>query len=169
MLNVFSNPRKLSLLAGLLAIAVVIIGVAIEHIWQLHSCPLCTLQRIAFVACGSCFLAGFWLFKHRITYLSLQIIASASSIAGLSLAIRQVYLQLYPLPYATCGINFDYIIYNFPLAEIFSFIMSGSGGCQEQQLAVLGISIPIWSTGLFIILLATSGYLIYHRLITKLN
>ncbi len=117
-------------------------------------CPLCILQRIAFIAMGSIFLiaalhnpAGrIW---GRIYGLLIAIIGTLGGI----IAGRHLWLQqLPPDQVPECGPGLEYMLEVFPLAEAMQMVFKGSGECAEVSWTFLGLSIPGWAFVLFVVL-----------------
>ena len=53
-----------------------------------------------------------------------------------------------------CGPGLDYLLQNFPLAEVWQELMHGSGECAEKGWTFLTLGIPEWSL-LWYVLLGT--------------
>jgi disulfide bond formation protein DsbB len=65
---------------------------------------------------------------------------------GVSIAGRHVWLQNLPegeVP--ECGPGLNYMLENFPLTEVFSTVLYGSGSCAEVKWEFLGLSMPMWT------------------------
>ena len=77
-------------------------------------------------------------------------------ISGISLSIRQLYLQNLPrelIP--TCGPDIDYLFETLPVLEVIMIAIKGDGNCAEVLWSFLGISLPGW------LLVAFVGLLFY--------
>ena len=76
------------------------------------------------------------------SYIGLTI---AIIVCGISLSIRQLYLQnLPPELVPTCGPDIDYLFETLPILEVFMLAIRGDGNCAEVLWSFLGISIPGW-------------------------
>ena len=123
---------------------------------HLEPCPLCIMQRIAFMALGVTFLmaalhnpAGLW----RKFYGALQLAAAAT---GAGIAGRHVWIQANPEQVmAECGVGFDYMVEQFPMSKAIQLIFQGSGDCAVIDWTFLGMTIPQLS------LLAFTGFGLY--------
>jgi len=108
-------------------------GLYLEHVQGLEPCPLCVLQRIAYVVIAIVALAGAIhgtenLMKY--IYAGLIIVAS---LAGAGIAGRQVWLQhLPPDQVPECGPGYEYLMDVFPLDEALGMIFTGSGECAAN-------------------------------------
>jgi disulfide bond formation protein DsbB len=134
-------------LAGLLIVCL-LMGYALysEHVLGLVACPLCIFQRLAMIGLGVIFALAFFaqwapLIVSRLLGLLGFIIAGI----GLGIAARHVYIQnLPPELVPTCGPGLDYLMDAFPLLEVLTLIMTGSGECAEVSWRFLGVSMPGW-------------------------
>lgn len=142
-------------------------GLYLEHMQGLEPCPLCVLQRIAYVVIAIIALAGAIhgaenLMKY--IYASLIII---TSLAGAGIAGRQVWLQHLPADQVPeCGPGYEYLMDVFPLDEALGMIFTGSGECAEINWTFLGFSIAEWSLLMFILLCAVPIYAIFTKKIS---
>lgn len=127
-------------------------------------CPLCILQRIAFMALAAIFLVAAVHGPGRtgaIVYSGLLVVAAS---IGAAIAARHVWLQNLPrnqIP--ECGPGLEYMLKKFPLTQTLEKILSGSGECAEVGWTFLGLSIAGWSLawfilfGVFAMILAIAG------------
>tara|TARA_Y100000758_G_scaffold131882_1_gene93287 strand:- start:44 stop:364 length:321 start_codon:yes stop_codon:yes gene_type:complete len=84
------------------------------------------------------------------SYIGLTI---AIIVCGISLSIRQLYLQnLPPELVPTCGPDIDYLFETLPILEVFMLAIRGDGNCAEVLWSFLGISIPGWLLVAFVAL-----------------
>jgi protein dithiol:quinone oxidoreductase len=126
-------------------------GLYLQHVENLEPCPLCILQRYAFIATGLVALIaathgpgrlGRWLY-------SVLIVAAAGS--GAIVAGRQSWLQHYPPKVLDCGPDLAYMIDSFPIAQVLPKVFKGEGDCAKVAWKFLGLSIPEWALVWFII------------------
>jgi disulfide bond formation protein DsbB len=133
---------------GLLAFALYL-----QHVENQDPCPLCILQRVAFIAMMAVFLIGALHGPARrgaIVYSTLLFVTAG---IGSSIAGRQVWLQLLPpdrVP--ACGPGLEYMLDRFPLSQALQKIFAGSGECAEAGWRFLGLTIAGWSLVWFIVL-----------------
>ncbi len=145
------GKRQLNLL-GLTACAG-LMSYALYAQYQLYldPCPLCVLQRMAFIGIGILFLLAAlhnprgW--GGRVYAILIGLVAGD----GAAVAGRHVWLQnLPPDQVPTCGPGLDYIMESFPLLEALSMIFEGSGECAEIHWQFLGLTMPGWTLVWFI-------------------
>jgi disulfide bond formation protein DsbB len=132
--------------AGLIAFALYL-----QHAQGLEPCPMCILQRYAFVAIGAIALIaalhGPGLLVSRI-YAGL---VSLFAVAGGGIAIRHSWLQHFPPKIQSCGADLDYLLGTFPLAKALPAIFQGTGECEKVEWRFLWLSIPEWALVWFVI------------------
>lgn len=148
------TPR-LGYVAGFLVCAgLIAFALYLQYFEYQEPCPLCVLQRLAFIALGVVFLVAALHGPGRIgaiLYGGLQTV-----IAGLGIAVasRHVWLQHLPKGQVPeCGPGLDYMLRKFSLGETLGRILSGSGECAESDWRMLGFSIAEWSL-LWLVLIA---------------
>jgi disulfide bond formation protein DsbB len=134
--------------AGLLAFALYL-----QHVEHQEPCPLCILQRVAFIAMMGVFLVAALHGPARrgaIVYSAILFVIAA---IGSAIAGRQVWLQMLPperVP--ACGPGLDYMLERFPLTQALQKIFAGSGECAEAGWRFLGLTIAGWSLVWFVVL-----------------
>lgn len=132
--------------------SLLLLGVAfyMEYIMGLEPCPLCMLQRIVFFCIAIvCFISAL----HKSNKLTVKYLYSIIllSFAGAALSIRHLYLQ--SLPYEelpACLPGLSYMIEAFPLQDILSAMIMGTGECGDVLWTFLGLSIPGWTLVAFL-------------------
>lgn len=142
--------------AGLLGV-----GYYLQFVGGLEPCPLCVLQRLAFMAFGLIALLGVFLARRRIATRLLAGLALLAAVIGAAIAGRQVWLQSLPADRVpACGPGLDYMVQNFPLLKTLSMVLRGSGECAENVWQFLGLGIAAWALVWFVLLAALSVYLV---------
>lgn len=147
------TPR-LGYLAGLLICgALFAFALYLQYYEYQNPCPLCILQRIAFIAMMVVFLAGVIHGPRRtgaIVYSTLLVIIAA---IGAGIATRHVWLQHLPKDQVPeCGPGLEYMLNKFPLTQALEKVFRGSGECAEVGWTFLTLSIAEWSLAWFILL-----------------
>jgi len=123
-------------------------------------CPLCIVQRIAFMALAAIFLVAALHGPGRtgaIVYGGMLFLVAG---IGAAVATRHVWLQNLPkdrIP--ECGPGLEYMLRKFPLTQALEKILTGSGECAEVGWRFLGLSIAGWSLAWFVLLGAFAVYL----------
>jgi protein dithiol:quinone oxidoreductase len=145
LLDWFDNaPRRVLAAISAICVAMLAFGVYLQVVVGLDPCPMCIVQRYAFVLVA--IVAGVGAaFKGRGAH-----VASGALIVGLSgfgafVAARQSWLQWYPPEVASCGRDFYGMIENFPLRRAIPMIFRGTGDCTKIDWTFLGGSIANWA------------------------
>lgn len=119
-------------------------GLILQHFAGYEPCPMCIMQRYAFIACATiALIAGINNAQAAGRRLYALLIA-ASAIAGGSVSINQIWLQRNPPAETVCGPDLAYMLNTFPLGEAFPMIFSGTGDCAKAD-PFLGLSIAEWA------------------------
>ena len=143
------NARPLFL--GLLAICVALLGFGLylQHYVGLVPCPMCIMQRYAFIAIAvTALVAG--VHKPGTTGTrAYAVLILLLALAGGSVAARQSWMQIYPPEIAECGPDLAFMLGSFPLAEALPMIFQGAGDCTAIDWTFLGLSIANWSLVMF--------------------
>ena len=103
------NFRLLCLGIFVACLALLGFGLYLEHVKDLEPCPLCILQRYAFVAVGLIALLGALHGPERAGRVVYGVLIALSAAAGLGLALRHSWIQHHPAV-AECGPGLDYML-----------------------------------------------------------
>lgn len=152
---------RLGYAAGFLACAGLIgFALYLQYFEYQEPCPLCMLQRVAFMALMAVFLVAALHGPGRtgaIVYGGLLFLVAG---VGAAVATRHVWLQHLPRNQVPeCGPGLEYMIGRFPLGKALEKILAGSGECAEVGWKFLGLSIAEWSLAWFVLLGAFAVYL----------
>ncbi|MDA8382405.1 MAG: disulfide bond formation protein B [Betaproteobacteria bacterium] len=122
----------------------------------LMPCALCVAQRIAYWLLGLWALAAF---LHRPRGMGSRIYSGvlvAGAAAGLSVALRQLWLIHHPG--FLCGISpEDRLINALPLARWWPGMFVASGSCSAVRWTFLSLSMPDWSAVWFALIAAVAA------------
>ena len=142
----FLNSRRFFVLLGATSLGLIIVALLFEHMLSLKPCLLCYAQRACVYLVILLSLIGFLHKNQSLTvFRSYIVIAITIIVCGISLSIRQLYLQnLPPELVPTCGPDIDYLFETLPILEVFMLAIRGDGNCAEILWSFLGISIPGW-------------------------
>ena len=136
-------------------------GYYLQFARGLEPCPLCILQRLAFLALGLGFLTGALIGPGRIGTRLLAGLGLLFAGLGAGVAGRQVWLQSLPADQVpACGPGLDYMVGNFPLLKTLSMILRGSGECAQNAWQFLGLGIAAWALVWFALLGGLSVWLL---------
>jgi protein dithiol:quinone oxidoreductase len=151
------RPRLVYLALCLSCAGLMGFGLYLQHVEHLEPCPLCILQRYAFVVTGSIALiaaihgarsVGTWIY-------STLLVLSAG--AGAVIAARQTWLQHNPPKVLDCGPDLAYMLESFPLAQVLPKVFKGEGDCAKVAWKFLGLSIPEWALVWFVLFIAAAA------------
>lgn len=146
-----SSARYLSL--SLFSLGLVIFAVILQQVGyqgvSFLPCPLCILQRVAYLGITIfCFLAV-GIASLRKLFHGLAVISAAY---GVSVAARQVWLLSHPE--ISCGIDpLEVWINQFQLAKGLPWLFKADGLCSAKLPSILGLQVPEWSLFWFGVLL----------------
>ncbi|HYL19769.1 MAG TPA: disulfide bond formation protein B [Burkholderiales bacterium] len=150
------RPRLIYLAVFLACAALMAFGLYLQHAERLEPCPLCILQRYAFVVSGVIALVaaihgpgriGAWIYGF------LLVLAAGT---GAGIAGRQTWLQHNPPKALDCGPDLAYMIDSFPLGEVLPKIFKGEGDCAKVVWKFLGLSIPEWALLWFVAIIVAA-------------
>jgi disulfide bond formation protein DsbB len=149
------RPRALYLIAA--AVCALLIGAAmyLQFHDNLEPCPLCILQRYAYVLVGALALLA-----ALLPALLGRIVASLgvlSALAGAGVGVWHVWLQLHPPAVSACGPSLEYLVGNLPLGRALPRIFQGYADCTNVDWTFLHLSIPAWSVIWLLLLAFTLG------------
>ena len=151
------TERQSHLAIALACLLLLGFGYFLQFVQGLDPCPLCILQRVAYLGVGVVCLTGF---LHGSAGRVYSALALTCALAGAAIAARQVWLQhLPPEQVPECGPGLDFILQAFPVFDALKLIFTGSGECAETVWTFLSLSIAEWSLFWFA---AFSVLLLYH-------
>lgn len=130
----------------------------------LDPCPLCMFQRVALVGVAFFCLLGLLFRPRQLGAKFLAFGVTLSSVFGLLIAGRQVWLQHLPADQVPeCGPDLAFMLEAFPFTQMISTVLAGSGECAEVQWSLLGLSMPSWMLGIFFVMTLISIKLLVKR------
>jgi disulfide bond formation protein DsbB len=144
--------------AGLMAF-----GLYLQHAQNLEPCPLCILQRYAFVVTGVIALVAALHAPRRAGQSVYGLLVVLAAGVGAGIAGRQIWLQHNPPQVFDCGPDLGYMLDSFPLSQVLPKIFKGEGDCAKVVWQFLGLSIPEWALLWFFALAAAGLYLALRR------
>jgi disulfide bond formation protein DsbB len=118
----------------------------LQYVKHQDPCPLCMVQRFTFMAILLMFVLAA-LHGPRKTgervYAGLIVLLS---LFGVGVATRHIWIQHLPKDQVpACGPGLDYMLDNFPMADVLKELMHGSGECATKGWSFLTLGIPEWS------------------------
>ena len=118
-------------------------GMFLQEYEKLEPCPLCILQRYAFVAVGAAALLAALL--PRLLGRLAAWLGILVAVSGAGVGAWHVWLQLHPPKVSSCGPSLEYLVSNLPLGRALPRIFQGYGDCTAIDWSFLGLTIPAWS------------------------
>jgi len=143
----------------------VLLGFALynQYVDYLDPCPLCVFQRVVFF-----WMAAFALLAaiHNPARIGQRIYAwliAAGAVLGALIAGRHIWLQSLPADEVPeCGPGLNYMLENFPITEVLSTVLRGSGSCAEVIWSFLGMSMPMWTLFWYTVLGLGTLWIVYR-------
>jgi len=161
------SPRLTARLATSLCALAAFAALAIALLWQhgdraLLPCPLCILQRYAYLGLGaSAVLAAVFVHRRRIG-LTLSALGLLFALAGVIVAARNVWVEQHPG--LSCGIDaLEVFVNGLPTAQWWPQLFYAEGVCGGKLLPILGLTIPQWSLAGLIALVLVFGVAIWAQ------
>lgn len=140
-----TRPRATLAIIALVCFGLVAGGVVLQLTAHIEPCPLCIFQRYAYIVTGALALIGA---LHRGPYRVARIwagLVTLSALTGLSIAVRQTWLQHNPPEVSSCGADLEFMLESFPLTQALPMVFRGTGDCSKVDWTLLGFSIAEWS------------------------
>ena len=157
-----AHPRRIYGLTALVAALLLLFGLYLQHVVGLEPCPMCIVQRYAFVVVAL-LAAVAASSKSPRAWAGLGILIVVLSAFGAFVAARQSYLQWFPPEVFTCGRDLYGMIESFPLQRVIPMVFKGSGDCSAIDWTFLGGSIANWSFLCFCDVAFTSALIVWRH------
>ena len=163
--NKLLNPRAWFLFSALACAGLLAWGLYKQHVDFVDPCPLCILQRLAFMWIGAVGLVAALHGPGRAGQWMYGLLSVAGGVVGMTLAGRHVWLQSLPADQVPdCGMGLNYMLDTMPVMDVLREVFYGAGECAEIMWTFLGISIPGWALIWFVIFtFGTIGILVFSR------
>ena len=127
-------------------------GLWLQQAMGLEPCPMCIMQRYAFVTAGLVALIGALHAPSGWGKRLYSLLILLAAVGGASVAIRQSWLQHNPPKVTECGADLGFMLDSFPLADALPMIFRGAGDCSAVQWTFVGLSIAEWALVWFAII-----------------
>ena len=154
--QIFLNPptRFIYFLGFLICLGSIFGALYFQYVLDQTPCALCILQRVGIILAGIFYFLFFLInFKNKNLIKVSGLTLLICTVFGLSMAIRQIYLQHLPLGQApACGPGIGYLFQALPLKDFFLALFQGDGECAKIGWSFLGLSLAEYSAGLFLLL-----------------
>jgi disulfide bond formation protein DsbB len=154
------SPRVILALIGFICIAVLAMAWYLQYgPGKQQPCPLCILQRYAYMALASVCLLAALHGPRRIGMLAYAIVADAISAVGLALAIWQVNKGASMNSCLSDPVG--EFVNGLPSANWWPEYLFANGGCADVFPPILGLHAPQWSMVWFAVFRAMIGVALF--------
>ena len=125
----------------------IVFAVVMQFTQNLIPCSLCISQRIAYAAIGFCFLIGLiHAPQQRMGRWVYSGLALLSSMLGIGIAARQVWLQAHPFAaFSSCAPSFAFLRETHGWSAMFKALLYGTGDCAKIDWVLWNLTMPQWS------------------------
>jgi len=146
-----ANSRAYFLLIAIVSFSMLGAALYMQYVENLQPCPLCIMQRFAFIGIGTFSLLAAIAQNTRSLWQGLGML---SGVGGIAVAGYQVALLMNPK--ASCGIDpLENWVNSLPTAKLLPQVFFSDGLCTAPTPPILGLSIPAWSLIWLVILTLT--------------
>ncbi len=155
--------RRLFLLLAAVCAGLLAFGLYLQHFRGLEPCPMCIMQRYAFVAVGLLALLAGLHGPGRTGQRIYAAVLALVALTGAGIAARQSWMQLYPPEIPECGPGLEFMLESFPLADALPMIFRGAGDCLDVGWSLFGLSIANWSLLCFAAVIVFALWMMLRR------
>lgn len=155
------SNRQVLYAISLTSFALIAAALYLQHVSQMRPCPLCVIQRYAFLGIGVASLVGAMASKPG-TRLGAAVLALLSAIGGLVTVGKHLYVIANPG--FSCGIDpMETFLNKIWSAEYLPWLFRADGLCEGATDTLLGLAIPHWSAVWFVVLTVLLGWVLARR------
>lgn len=130
-------------------IAVLVVGLALQHGLGMQPCAWCVLQRLLFLLVAAACALGAWV-PGRGARIGAALAADGLASAGAAAALWQHFVASSS---DQCGVSFaDKVIMALSLHEIAPWMFLADAPCSEANMPFLGVPFALWSLAAFLLL-----------------
>lgn len=155
--------RPLFLLLSAVCAALLAFGLYLQHFGGLEPCPMCIMQRYAFVVVALLALLAGLHGPGRSGQRVYAVLIGLFALTGAGIAARQSWMQLYPPEIPECGPGLEFMLESFPLADALPMIFRGAGDCAAIDWSLFGLSIANWSLLCFTAVIVFALWMLRRR------
>jgi disulfide bond formation protein DsbB len=155
--------RRVLCALALIPLALLSEGLILQHVLGQAPCPLCVLDREAFLLYSLIAIAGA---IHNPAPRSAARYAGAMALAAASgLGVASWHVWTLHHPKFGCGIDvMEQFVNNLPTAKLLPFIFHANGDCSARHDPILGLLVPEWALVWFSLLFLVAAILAYKWL-----
>lgn len=138
--------RSIYLIEFTLITTILAVSIYLQYVEGIVPCPLCALQRFAFIGLGIVFFMGIILARFFIARFVINILTILLAVTGMVLSGRQIWLQHFPSATSNeCGVDLKYLMQALPLHEAMTMVFAGSTECTKRGWDFLYLNMAEWS------------------------
>ena len=135
----------------------------LQHSEGLAPCPMCILQRYAFILIGILALISLTISSRNIFSSIFDWLIILFAGLGAGIAMRHVWLEHNPPEIMDCGADLGFVVDTFPLAQALPMIFRGTGDCSIVLWRFLGLSIAEWALVCFTMILLVELWRMFRK------
>lgn len=140
------NPRVLFALTAVGCAALLGYGYYLQLVMHIEPCPMCVLQRLCYMAIVIITALGALHGPRGGAVHGYGVLTTIAAMTGAGIAGRQTWLQHLPEDQVpACGPGLEYMLEQFPLAQVIKQAFIGTGECATVDWTFLSLSIAEWS------------------------
>lgn len=154
------TAKPVLIATALISLALLGVGLYLQHVQQMAPCPLCIIQRYAFAAVAviSLLVAVLPAGASRAG----AVVGMVAALAGAGVAARHLWIKANPT--ISCGIDpLETSLNRFPTAELMPYLFRADGFCTAEYPPILGLSIPQWALLWFVVLAVMLAAVAFRR------
>lgn len=154
------TSRPLLLFVAFACIALLAFALYLQIVERMQPCPLCIIQRYAFVAIALVCLV--FAVMPRGTAPVGAGLAMLFALGGAGTAGWHLWVKAHPE--VSCGIDpLETSLNTIPTAKLFPLLFNADGLCATPYDPILGLSIPQWSLAWFVGMALVLGWVAFKR------
>lgn len=135
-------------------------GYYLQYVEFLDPCPLCMVQRLCFLAIAALALLATVYGPTGVMRRVYATLLGVFALVGAGVAGRQIWLQHLPDgDKLECGAGLEVMLETLPFFDVVAKVLKGTGDCAVVQWTFLGLSIPEWAAGCFVVMLLVNIYI----------
>lgn len=155
------TERLRLLLLAVISLLLVAGALYLQFAKQQDPCPLCILQRYAYLAIALFALVGATSRTWAVVT-AVECLVLAAAAMGAALAARHVWIQLNPA--ADCGIDvLEPLVDNLPPAKWLPSVFRVAGLCETPYPPIAGLTLPQWSLVAYVLIVVSVGLSLLRR------
>lgn len=130
----------------------------LQWVFGLEPCSLCMIDRVLVILLTGVFGLALLHQPKKKGEQIYRLIGGFLATFGILITLRHLWILHLPASeIPDCIPNFDYLLKILPLHEALAMAVKGSHECAKPQSSFLGLSLPTWTLGGFLVIALTSA------------